>query len=87
MSQTIGVNLDKVDHFDECEAYLAVLGNHDLTVYPPQEGNNIDHFDIMVEPGHTCLAVGNSIDLSVEFAAWLNLKAAVLGRFTVLEDK
>ncbi|MES2570499.1 MAG: hypothetical protein V4710_10660 [Verrucomicrobiota bacterium] len=83
LSAVMDVDLHKSDHFDECEAYVAAVNDHDVTLLlSPAEVSYTTNYEIMIEPGQECFATGPSVDLSSKLVSWLSERASTLGQFT-----
>jgi hypothetical protein len=67
--------------FDECEAFVAPIRDHEMTILQSPEDVAAGRFEIRIEPGHYCQGEGEAVDLSTELSWWLTMKAASVGRF------
>lgn len=85
LSEATGLRFIKSDAFDECEAYVAGLDVHDITILQPKEEKN-GLIDFMIEPGHLCEFTGDSTDFTREIVDWFNANAAGIGKLIPMEQ-
>lgn len=85
LSKATGLKFIKSDAFDECEAYVASLDVHDITILQPKEGKN-SLIEFMIEPGHLCEFTGDSTDFTREIVGWFNANAAGIGKLIPMEQ-
>lgn len=84
LSQVMDVRMNRSDAFDECDAYLGSIHDHDVTVLIPRDEAEKGEFQIMLEPGQDCLGKGGWLNLSEELEAWLISRVGGIGEFSLI---
>lgn len=82
LSKVLGIRMIHSDNYDECDGYVGSLHDHDVTILIVREEADKGEFQIMIEPGHMCMAEGASLDLTMNLTAWLKGRAAEMGEFS-----
>ncbi len=75
------VQLRESRNFDEFDAFVGTIGDHDVTVLLPPTDGSVNFFDVMIEPGQACDESGECVDLSEGFVEWIEAHAGELGTF------
>lgn len=82
LSKVLGIRMIHSDNFDEFDACVGSLHDHDVTLLIEREEADKGEFQIMLGPGHMCMAEGASLDLTTQMTVWLKTKAPQIGEFS-----